>query len=102
MCAAPQLVTTAWLSYSTCVVGRLARTAEAQGRPLTREGLFSRARIDRFLSVDCADMITQARSGYRSRLDVIAGALLQLLSDVGRLHQTRYESGDGLAEQHLA
>lgn len=76
MCAAPQPVTTAWLSYSTVVVGRLARTAEAQGRPLTREGLFSRARIDRFLSVDCADMVTQARSGYRSRLDVIAGALL--------------------------
>jgi len=76
MCAAPQPVTTAWLAYSTSIVGRLAKTAEAQGRPLTREGLFSRARIDRFLSVDCADMVTQARSGYRSRLDVIAGALL--------------------------
>ena len=76
MCAAPQPVTTAWISYSTCVVGRLARAAEQQGRPLTREGLFSRARIDRFLSVDCADMVTQARSGYRSRLDVIARALL--------------------------
>jgi len=76
MCAAPQPVTIAWLAYSTVVVGKLARTAEAQGRPLTREGLFSRARIDRFLSVDCADMVTQARSGYRSRLDVIAGALL--------------------------
>lgn len=76
MCAAPQPVTTAWISYSTCVVGRLARAAEQQGRPLTREGLLSRARIDRFLSVDCADMVTQARSGYRSRLDVIAGALL--------------------------
>ena len=76
MCAAPQPVTTAWLSYSTTVVAKLARTVERQGMPLTREGLFARARIDRFLSVDCSDLVTQARSGYRSRLDVIAGALL--------------------------
>ena len=76
MCAVPQPVTTAWIAYRTTVVGKLARTAELQGIPLTREGLLSRARIDRFLSVDCADMVTRARSGYRSRLDVIARALL--------------------------
>ena len=76
MCAAPQPVTTAWLSYSLCVIGRLARTAERQGMPLTREGLLARARIDRFLSVDCTDLVPQARSGYRSQLDVLAGALL--------------------------
>lgn len=76
MCAAPQPVTTAWLSYSLSVIGKFARAAEQQGRPLTREGLLNRARIDGFVATDCKGMAKQARAGYRSRLDVIAGALL--------------------------
>ena len=76
LCAAPQPVTTAWISYSTSAVGLLVRASEKQGLPLDRGVVFDRARIDRFLSHECKHLVKQARSGYRSRLDVIAGTLL--------------------------
>ncbi len=76
MVAAPQPVTKAWISYSTSAVGLLVRACEEQGLPLDREVVFERSRIDRFLSHGCKHLVTQARSGYRSRLDVVAGALL--------------------------
>ena len=74
--AAPQPVTKSWISYSTSCVGTIAARCEDQGLPLDRTVVLDRARIDRFLSHDCKHMTAQARSSYRSRLDVVAGALL--------------------------
>ena len=74
--AAPQPVTRAWISYATSCLGTLAARCEAQGLPLEREVVLDRARIDRFLSHDCAHLSLQSQAGYRSRLDVIGKALL--------------------------
>jgi hypothetical protein len=49
---------------------------EAQGLPLDRTVVLDRSRIDRFLSHDCRNLTKQGRSSHRSRLDVVAGALL--------------------------
>lgn len=76
MCAAPQPVTSAWISYSTTVVGLIARVSEAQGMRLVPETVLDRARIDRFVAHECRHLSEHARSAYRSRLDVVAGALL--------------------------
>ena len=73
---APQPVTKAWISYSTSVIGLLAARSEEQGLPLDRTVVLDRARIDRFLAHECKHLTTQARSGYRSRLDIVAGGLL--------------------------
>ena len=73
---APQPPTTAWISYSTSVIGLIAKVSEAQGMPLTAEAVLDRARIDRFLAHECKHLSEHGRSAYRSRLDVIAGALL--------------------------
>lgn len=74
--AAPQPVTRSWIAYSVSCVGTLAARCEEQGLPLDRTVVLDRARIDRFLTHDCRHMTTQGASSYRSRLDVIAGALL--------------------------
>ena len=76
LCAAPQPVTRSWVSYSTSCVGTIAARCEEQGLPLDRSVVLDRARIDRFLSHECKHMTKQGRSSYRSRLDVVAGALL--------------------------
>jgi len=73
---APQPPTTAWISYSTTVVGLIAKVSESQGMALDRGVVLDRARIDRFLSHECKHLSDHGRSAYRSRLDVVAGALL--------------------------
>lgn len=73
---ARQPVTPAWVSYTTSVVGRLAASCEAQGVQLTRDAVFARSRIDRFLAQDCARLAAGTRAGYRSRLDAVAQVLL--------------------------
>ena len=73
---APQPPTTAWISYSTTVIGLIAAVSEAQGMALTAEAVLDRARIDRFVAHECKHLSEHGRSAYRSRLDVIAGALL--------------------------
>ncbi len=73
---APQPVTRSWISYSTSCVGTIAARCEEQGLPLDRSVVLDRARIDRFLAHECRHMTKQGRSSYRSRLDVVAGALL--------------------------
>lgn len=79
--AAPQPVTRAWISYATCIVGGLAASCERQGLPLDRTVVLDRARIDRYIAHDCAAMTKPGRSSYRSKLDVIAGALLHGQND---------------------
>lgn len=71
-----QPTTDAWVRYTTSVVGRLAASCEAQGVPLTREAVFDRARIDRFLTLDCSALTPMSRACYRSRLDSLAETLL--------------------------
>lgn len=73
---APQPVTKAWVTYSLTVVARLVMFCHVDGVPLEREHVFARSRLTRFIHHDCAGMATQAQAGYRSRLDVIAEALL--------------------------
>lgn len=74
--AAPQPVTRSWISYATSCVGTVAARCEEQGLPLDRTVVLDRATIDRFLAHECKHMTKQGRSSYRSRLDVVAGALL--------------------------
>lgn len=76
LCAAPQPVTLSWISYSTSCLGTIAARCEEQGLPLDRSVVLDRSRIDRFLAHECKHMTKQGRSSYRSRLDVVAGALL--------------------------
>lgn len=78
---APQPVTDTWVLYSTSVVGQLASWCAAQGVDLTREAVFDRSRIDRFLSQHCAGMVPGARASYRARLDKIAQFLLNGAND---------------------
>lgn len=73
---APQPVTKAWVRYSLTVVSRLVMSGHVAGVPLERDHVFARSRLTRFIHHDCANMATQAQAGYRSRLDVIAEALL--------------------------
>lgn len=79
--AAPQPPTTCWISYSLCVVGMLAVDCERQGLPLDRSVVLDRARIDRFLSHGCSHMTSAGKASYRSRLDIVANALLHGQND---------------------
>lgn len=81
LCVAPQPVTPAWVLYTTSAVGRLAAVCEAQGVPLTRDAVFARSRIDRFLAQDCARLAAGTRATYRSRLDAVAQVLLNGAND---------------------
>lgn len=74
--AAPTPLTSCWVSYSTSVVGRLAKECDEQGLPMDRSVVLDRARIDRFLSHGCRGLGTATRASYRSRLDIVAAALL--------------------------
>ena len=73
--AAPQPVTRHWVNYSLTVVSGLVRMCEDAGIALTRQRVFSERTRQRFLHVVCADHVDMAQAGYRSRLDVISGAL---------------------------
>ncbi len=79
--AAPQPVTVAWVAYSTSIVARFALYCANQGVPLTREAVFDRARIDRFISHGCPQVGTPTRAVYRGRLDIIAQVLLDGAND---------------------
>ena len=73
--AAPQPVTRYWVAYALTVVGGLVRMCEDAGIALTRERVFAERTRQRYLHVTCAGHVNMAQAGYRSRLDVVSGAL---------------------------
>jgi hypothetical protein len=72
---APQPIRKAWVRSSLGIVGSLVAAVEADDKPLTRAYVLSNRARSRFLHRQRADFSSGTRRTYRSRIEVITGAL---------------------------
>lgn len=101
--AAPQPVTREWVAYSTSTVGHLVAACERSRVPLDRRRVFGPRQVDRLLHVDLASLSTGTKASYRSRLIVIADALLGDLQSVGpRPRLGRFDTQAPYTEREIA
>lgn len=96
--AAPQPLTDAWVSSALSIVGTLASWCVRTAQPLTRDHVFDPSTRLRFLHANpYLSLAESSKKTYRSRLDVVAGALDSALVDLAE----RPELGDSEPETPL-
>ena len=72
---APQPVTETWVKFALAAVGMLVRSVAVDSGPLTREHVFSKPVVDRFLYHHLSQHDDRTVMNYRRRIDLIQVAL---------------------------